>query len=197
MDQSGEGVAGAHPRDAGRTGVVRDPPGSDVLDARLRRFAEEARKFSKDFTEVSGSVFIRDPVRSAESNVELAKTLFSKWSIEILFALYALRELGFQELRDAMGSITPRVLSERLRTLDERGLVRRTVLESRPTRVHYSLTDDGLLLARLGEPVFIFLKYRHDQVAATGRRRSARPRRKASAPRTEKPSTPSTPSPPG
>ncbi len=175
MGQAGDGLPAGSGREAGRAG---DPPAPDALDARLRRFAEEARRFSRDFTEASGSVFIRDPVRSAQSNVELSKALFSKWSIEILFALYALRELGFQELRDAMGSITPRVLSERLRSLEERGLVARKVLETRPTRVHYSLTDDGLLLARLGEPVFIFLKYRHDQASQTGRRRPLRPRRK-------------------
>ncbi len=180
MGQAGDGVPANPGREPGRAVDPRDPPAPDALDARLRRFAEEARRFSRDFTEASGSVFIRDPVRSAESNVELAKALFSKWSIEILFALYALRELGFQELRDAMGSITPRVLSERLRSLEERGLVARKVLETRPTRVHYSLTDDGLLLARLGEPVFIFLKYRHDQVSSTGRRRTPRPRRKLS-----------------
>lgn len=180
MGQAGDTVPASSGREPGRAVDPRDPPAPDALDARLRRFAEEARRFSRDFTEASGSVFIRDPVRSAESNVELAKALFSKWSIEILFALYALRELGFQELRDAMGSITPRVLSERLRSLEERGLVARKVLETRPTRVHYSLTDDGLLLARLGEPVFIFLKYRHDQVSQTGRRRTPRPRRKLS-----------------
>ncbi len=147
------------------------------LEARLRRFAEESRRFSREFAHDSGSVFIRDPVRSAPRNVELTKSLFAKWSVEILFALYALKELGFQELRDTMGSITARVLSQRLRSLEERGLVSRKVLPTRPARVHYSLTDDGLLLARLGEPVFLFLKYRFDQQAeATSRpgRRAAR-----------------------
>lgn len=139
------------------------PANRELLETRIRRFAEEANRFSREFVEVSGSVFIRDPVRSAERNVELAKSIFSKWSIEILLALYELRELGFQELRDTLRVISPRVLSERLRTLDQRGLVQRRVLSTRPTRVRYSLTQDGLVLARLGEPIFIFLKYRREQ----------------------------------
>ncbi len=147
----------------------------DILEERIRRFAEAADRFSREFSEVSGSVFIRDPVRSAARNVELAKSLFSKWSIEILLALYALHELGFQELRDTLRVISPRVLSERLRTLEERGLLQREVLATRPTRVRYSLTEDGLVLARLGEPVFIFLKYRRDQALAARHGRRARP----------------------
>ncbi len=186
MGQTGPGtVPTAPPRTPARPSsrTARSP---DVLESRIRGFAEEARRFSRDFAEASGSVFIRDPVRSAPRNVELAKTLFSKWSIEILFALYALRELGFQELADTMGSITPRVLSERLKNLEERGLVERRVLDTRPTRVHYSLTEDGLLLARLGEPVFIFLKYRHDQGAGNSHERRAPVKRRAANGRSAK-----------
>lgn len=150
------------------------PANHELLETRIRRFAEEANRFSREFVEVSGSVFIRDPVRSAERNVELAKSIFSKWSIEILLALYELRELGFQELRDTLRVISPRVLSERLRTLDQRGLVQRRVLSTRPTRVRYSLTQDGLVLARLGEPIFIFLKYRREQSRHPERRAGAR-----------------------
>ena len=173
-----EEAAASSGREGHRDGASSAVEAPDPLDARIRHFAEEARRFSREFSQASGSVFIRDPVRSAPRNVQLAKSLFAKWSIEILFALYALRELGFQELRDTMGSITPRVLSQRLRALEERGLVLRRVLASRPTRVLYSLTDDGLLLARLGEPVFLFLKHRHDQQskAATRTPRAVRSR---------------------
>lgn len=175
----------------GKSGSGREPPreppsgppaSREAMELRFRRFAEEARRFSREFTAASGSVFIGDPVRSAPRNVQLTRALFAKWSVEILFALYALRELGFQELRDTMGSITPRVLSERLRALEERGLVERKVLDVRPTRVHYSLTEDGLMLARLGEPVFIFLKFRYDQAAEV--RRNYIPPRRARSGRT-------------
>jgi DNA-binding HxlR family transcriptional regulator len=188
----GESATGAgEGRRGSDVGIARGP---DPLETRLRRFAEEARRFSREFSQASGSPFIRDPVRSATRNVELTKSLFAKWSIEILFALYALHELGFQELKDTMGSITPRVLSQRLRSLEDRGLVERKVLPTRPTRVHYSLTEDGLLLARLGEPVFLFLKHRHEQRSAVpGRspRAAARPRLPRRTP------APALPPPPG
>ncbi len=161
---------------------VDGPGASRLLDERIRRFTEEATRFSHDFVESAGPRFRSDPVRASVLNVDLAKSLFSKWVIEILLLLYSRRELGFQELRRTLGPISPRVLSQKLRLLEERGLLRRTVLATRPARVHYSLTDDGQVLAKLGEPVFIFLRYRRDTAVrrrqgrrATGVPTSARP----------------------
>jgi DNA-binding HxlR family transcriptional regulator len=132
----------------------------DELERRIREFTAEARRFSHEFVREAGSIFSRDPVESANLNVELAKSLFGKWSIEILLVLYTSRGIGFQELRRTLKQISPRVLSQKLRQLEERGLVHRAVLPTRPTRTMYSLTDDGLVLAQLGEPVFLFLHYR-------------------------------------
>jgi DNA-binding HxlR family transcriptional regulator len=36
------------------------------------------------------------------------------------------------------------------------GLIRREVISQRPPAVRYSMTDDGLIVAKLGEPVFLF-----------------------------------------
>jgi len=140
------------------------------MNSRIREFTEEAKRFSRDFVEVAGPEFTRDPVRSSVLNVELAKSLFSKWVIELLLTLYARRELGFQELRRALRTISPRVLSQKLRLLEERQLVQRTVLSTRPARVHYALTEDGLVLASLGEPIFIFLRHRPLGAASRGLR---------------------------
>ncbi|HTT16239.1 MAG TPA: helix-turn-helix domain-containing protein [Thermoplasmata archaeon] len=133
-----------------------------AADERIRQFTEEATRFSHDFAEFAGPGSRPDPLRASVINVDLAKSLFSKWVIEILLLLYAQSELGFQELRRSLGTISPRVLSQKLRLLEDRTLLRRTVLPTRPARVHYSLTEDGLVLAKLGEPVFIFLRYRRD-----------------------------------
>jgi DNA-binding HxlR family transcriptional regulator len=146
-------------------------PSVSEMNLRIRQFTEEAKRFSRDFSEVAGPEFTQDPVRSSLLNVELAKSLFSKWVIEILLTLYARGEIGFQELRRALCSISPRILSQKLRLLEGRKLVRRTVLSTRPARVHYALTDDGLVLASLGEPVFIFLRHRPSGAPA-GRRRA-------------------------
>lgn len=95
-----------------------------------------------------------------EANLEIIHEFFGKWSLEILVTLSSLRAAGFEELRRQLRGITPRVLSGRLKSLEGRNLVVRQVLDERPPRVRYRLAPDGETLARLGEPIFLFLRLR-------------------------------------
>jgi len=52
----------------------------------------------------------------------------------------------FAELRDAIPDISDRMLSERLRELEEEGIVSRTVVPETPVRVEYALTAKGRAL---------------------------------------------------
>jgi DNA-binding HxlR family transcriptional regulator len=49
----------------------------------------------------------------------------------------------FTQLEAACAGISPRTLSERLRTLEEARIVERTSYPERPPRVEYELTDKG------------------------------------------------------
>lgn len=75
----------------------------------------------------------------------------------------------FAELRGAIPEITDRMLSERLRELEEEGIVLRKVIPETPVRVEY-LTDAERARARPGP--------RRDRPmgGALGRRQAARPR---------------------
>lgn len=101
-----------------------------------------------------------DARANAEANLEILHEHFGKWSLDILVALYSLHTAGFEELRRQLRGITPRVLSGRLKALEGRNLVVRQVLDERPPRVRYRLSTDGVTLARLGEPIFLFLRLR-------------------------------------
>lgn len=52
----------------------------------------------------------------------------------------------FSELRSDIPAISAKVLSARLRTLEEKGVVNRIVAPSSPPSVEYSLTDLGMEL---------------------------------------------------
>jgi DNA-binding HxlR family transcriptional regulator len=131
----------------------------DNLNARFRRFADMAAKFSEQIVEtVAGTD--REPLRRAEVNVEIARTIFGKWSIEILAVLYHIGTVGFEELRRRLGAISPRVLSQKLKVMESQALVERSVKISRPIGVRYSLTEKGLTVAQLGEPVFLYLRFK-------------------------------------
>lgn len=74
--------------------------------------------------------------------------------VEILAILYTYKEVSFSQLKSYLKGISSKTLSEKLKMLG------RYVLNSRPVKVKYSLTDDGLVIARLGEPIFLYLRLR-------------------------------------
>jgi DNA-binding HxlR family transcriptional regulator len=74
-----------------------------------------------------------------------------RWAGAILIAL-ADRRLYFAELRGAIPGLSDRLLSRRLRELEDAELVERDVHPGSPARVSYALTDKGRALEpALGE----------------------------------------------
>lgn len=68
-----------------------------------------------------------------------------RWTGAILIALTD-GPSRFGELAKAVPGISDRLLSQRLRELEESGLVQRTVEEGTPVRVSYALTEKGAAL---------------------------------------------------
>src|SRR5207302_9195105 len=87
-----------------------------------------------------------------------ARTVFGKWSVVILTFLYSASVARFQELGKALGDISARVLSLKLARLVGLGFVHRAVIDPRRPGVEYSLTEKGREVAKLGEPVFLYLR---------------------------------------
>jgi DNA-binding HxlR family transcriptional regulator len=65
-----------------------------------------------------------------------------RWTPLVVEAL-ADGPLRFVQVREAVGTLTPKVLTETLRSLERDGLVTRTVYPQVPPRVEYELTDLG------------------------------------------------------
>lgn len=70
------------------------------------------------------------------------RLLGGAWTSEIIWNLSA-GARRFSELRRAMPVISAKVLSTRLKDLEERGVLSRTVLPTTPPSVEYALTDLG------------------------------------------------------
>lgn len=66
--------------------------------------------------------------------------LNGKWKLPIIVAL-TFGERRFGEIAKEVHGITDRMLSKELRDLELNGLVRRTVIDSYPVKVTYSLTE--------------------------------------------------------
>lgn len=66
----------------------------------------------------------------------------SKWKILIMRNLM-MRTWRFNELKKDLDGISQKVLTESLRSMDEDGLITRTVYPEVPPKVEYSLTELG------------------------------------------------------
>jgi len=71
--------------------------------------------------------------------------LGGKWKIKILTILY-FGETHFMELQRRVTGIGSKMLAQELRDLETNGLVKRTVLDTRPISVEYELTPYGATL---------------------------------------------------
>jgi DNA-binding HxlR family transcriptional regulator len=75
--------------------------------------------------------------------------VFSRWTTPILWALHEHGRHRFVELERRITTITPKVLTERLRRLERDGLVVRTYHPEVPPRVEYEISELGRSLAPL------------------------------------------------
>lgn len=79
--------------------------------------------------------------------------VFSRWTTPILWTLHADGRQRFVELQRRITTITPKVLTQRLRQLERDGLIVRTYHPEVPPRVEYEISELGRSLA----PVFASL----------------------------------------
>ena len=65
-----------------------------------------------------------------------------RWTVSILWASVE-GASRFNEIKQAVGEISPRTLAQRLVELEAAGVLERRVIDERPPRVEYVLTDEG------------------------------------------------------
>ena len=78
---------------------------------------------------------------------EAVELIGRRWTGAIVGVLIHRDSLRFGEIADAVPQLSDRLLSERMKELEARGVVRRTVRPGRPVRVEYELTEMGRALA--------------------------------------------------
>ena len=71
-----------------------------------------------------------------------ADLLERRWAVTILYASFA-GAVRFNEFKQALGPIPPNTLAQRLTELEAAGVFVRTVVDARPPRVEYRLTERG------------------------------------------------------
>src|SRR6266513_6423019 len=78
----------------------------------------------------------------------VANLLERRWTVSILYVSHD-GAVRFNEFLQALGSIPPATLAQRLADLEAAGILEREVIDSRPPRVEYRLTQRGRKLRSL------------------------------------------------
>ena len=74
---------------------------------------------------------------------ETVEMVGKRWSGAIVYVLLNGGPMRFSEIANAVPDLSDRLLSERLKELERRGIVERRVHEGSPVRVEYDLTERG------------------------------------------------------
>jgi DNA-binding HxlR family transcriptional regulator len=143
-----------------------DPVAWEEIDLRFRKFRESAVRLVEEVQDLLGPDGPR--ANPSPKDIRLVRAVFGKWSTELLLALHAAPAGGFEDLRRALPGISPRVLSIKLKGLEQHGMVRREIIDSRPPRVRYTLTERGWTVAWLADPVLLFLQQSEAREASPG-----------------------------
>jgi DNA-binding HxlR family transcriptional regulator len=78
---------------------------------------------------------------------EAVELIGKRWTGAIIVVLIEAGPLRFSEIAQAIPQLSDRLLSERMKELEARGIVERRVLPDSPARVEYAVTDMGRELA--------------------------------------------------
>ena len=87
--------------------------------------------------------FGEGPVECCPRLHETVELVGKRWSGAIIYVLLQGGAMRFSEIGHAVPALSDRLLSERLKELENRGIVERRVHESSPVRVEYELTERG------------------------------------------------------
>ena len=135
----------------------RTPSDHHAVAERLRALIEQGRAEMLDpwRAMLAASPSLQDEM---DRTVEQLQVFFNKWVVEIVIVLGSRGTLRFNELKSALAGISGRTLAQRLRDLEEQGLVKRQLHDEMPVRVEYSLTAKGLDVATLALPLVLYLR---------------------------------------
>ncbi|TET08348.1 MAG: transcriptional regulator [Candidatus Thorarchaeota archaeon] len=80
-------------------------------------------------------------------------TISRKWTLQIVTLIGNHKHLRYSEIQGKCSGISPTVLSDRLKELEEQGILSREVFAEIPPRVEYTLTKDGIDLREMIIPL--------------------------------------------
>lgn len=88
----------------------------------------------------------REEIRAVRDAMDV---LSGKWKVSIISSICYFNKRRFSDILENVSGISNRMLSKELKELEMNKLVKRTVLDTQPVTIQYSLTDHGKTLQNI------------------------------------------------
>ena len=100
-------------------------------------------------------------------------TLSRKFTMHIIRNMILLKQNRFNQFLDSIEGISTKMLSIRLREMEQEGLIKRVVTSSRPVQTEYSITEKGKMIEPMLELLAAFsMRYEPKVTFRDGKERS-------------------------
>ncbi|QGA53790.1 transcriptional regulator [Sulfolobus sp. E5-1-F] len=98
----------------------------------------------------------RDKVSKQQSCplMETINLVSRKWLLLVLNTIGNEGEVGFNSILNSINGLSPKALSDILKTMENMRLIKKEIISSSPPRVKYSLTREGKKLRKVIIPLF-------------------------------------------
>jgi DNA-binding HxlR family transcriptional regulator len=94
----------------------------------------------------------------------IMEVISKRWAILIIGAIGNHKTLRYNEIMKILGHISPKSLSDRLKELEQSGLIERNAFAEIPPRVEYTLTVDGEELKKAVLPLMDWVNRRNNKI---------------------------------
>ncbi len=121
--------------------------------------SECLKKIENYLNEECSDVELQEVAGELNKLTPTLSVILSKWIPQIIYSLYLRKTMSFNELRKAL-NVSSRVLSDKLKILEDHKIVVRMVKPDNLPRVYYRLTDFGKTIALALIPLLIVLRTR-------------------------------------
>jgi DNA-binding HxlR family transcriptional regulator len=148
-------------RSTGTAGARLSPQDERLFRDLLEQFAvlsEMCFRFSRDLYRRTAAPPEADIEGTIRRNLSIARHVFGEGLLDILAVVYLKQSIAFSDLSTILGGVSRPVLTRKLQVLESQGLIDRVDPRRRADSARFTLTHKGMIIARLGEPVFLYLR---------------------------------------
>ena len=117
-----------------------------IIETSIKGLQDDFKRYEYDIIEM------RKKFKLYSDNLAVIQ---GKWTIDICFTLLIYGVCSFNDIRRALPDISTRTLTDRLRYLEQKGILKRSVVSEKKIRVYYQLREFGKQLIILLVPALL------------------------------------------